>query len=707
MDTSKARRAARPYSIEALDELDEGIATGLEAAELFSLDIFDTVLTRACGRPKDLFLWLGRRLSAEGVIPCSAELFAQVRTSAEQAVWRREGGLDSEAGLEDFYFEVARRLYLDEQLVPRLVEAELSLESEVLHAVPAARRLLERCQELGLPPVYTSDTYFPTSFIEARLKASGLWSSGSRCLVSSEFGESKASGRLFERLATDNHGPDRILHVGDHPHSDVAMPRQMGFQTRWCVGGRLNRYEEALADEAATTAGLASSLAGASRMARLATPVADRHEAAIRDVAAGVAAPALLGYLLWILKRAQALSLKRLVFLARDGEILTKLARILVARLGLEIDIRYLYVSRRSTNLAATFNVDEEETGWIFRDVPSLSVTQFLARFDLKWEDIAQFMDASAGSEAAGSASEIAEGFERKLAEGPLRELVLERAAQRREVVEDYFRQEGLIDDVAKGIVDFGGVGSQIRSVHALVKHAGGRAPHAFLIGLDKPEDAGLSTPATESEWVADTECYLYDHRRNRGIRRSRGFGTCVQMFCAASHGTVIGYQRDGETIVPDLATETDQPMLDWGLEIYTTTMSAVAENLVLDEDLVDPYADVRDVACNLITTFWTQPDQSEAAAWGSFPFEGAQASGGASTPLAHRYTLRSIFYEMSTGRFPNLGWQHWYEGSLAISGPAIRKGLKIAENAYRGSENKTGFVHTTLAAGIRKLAGR
>ncbi|MCG7522385.1 hypothetical protein [Ruegeria sp. Ofav3-42] len=707
MDTSKARRSARPYLMGSLDDLGDIGASRPKAPSLLSLDVFDTVLTRACGRPHDLFIWLGRRLATKGMINCSPELFAQVRANAEQAVWRREGGLDSKAGLGDFYVEVARRLHLDEQLVPQLAEAELSLEAEMLRAVPAARRLLVRCQEQGLPVVYTSDTYFPATFIEERLNSAGLWFSDSRCLVSSEHAEAKASGRLFDRLTSDNASPGQILHMGDHPHSDVAVPLRKGIGARWCVSGRLNKYEKILADAATTTAGFASSLAGASRMTRLATTATDDREAAIRDVAAGVAAPTLLGYVLWILKRAQELSLERLVFLARDGQILAELARTLVSRLQLPIEISYLYVSRKSTNLAATFSADEEETGWIFRDVPSLSIAKFLAGFDLQWDDVVQFLDVPEGVDATHPALQISESFHAQLTDGPLSGLILEHASRRREIVADYFRQEGLLDDVSQGIVDFGGVGSQVRAIHSLVKNAGGRAPRIFLIGLDNPKDAGLPVPDHEPDWVADTECYLYDHRRNQGIRRSRGFGTCVQMFCAADHGTVTSYHREGDTVVPDLAGRINKPMIDWGLNLYNTTLSAFAEHLVLDCDLVDPYADVRDVTCDLITELWTQPDRNEAAAWGSFPFEGAQASGGTSKSLVHRYTMRSICNEMIAGKFPNLGWQHWYEGSLAISGPAIRKGLKLAEAAYRSSEKKSGTVHTALVAGIRKLAGR
>jgi FMN phosphatase YigB (HAD superfamily) len=641
------------------------------------------------------------------MIKCSPEVFARARANAEQAVWRREGGLDSNAGLPDFYIEVVRRLHLDEALVPALVNAELSLETEILRPVPSAQRLLECCTDLGLPVTFLSDTYLSADFVESRLNEMGLLPPKTCCLVSSTEAQSKASGRLFATLISSGRCPDDILHVGDHPHSDVAAPRQIGVHTRWCIQARLNKYEEQLADASPATAGLGTSLAGASRMARLTTRVSSPNQTAIRDVAAGVAAPALVGYVLWILKRAQALSLERLVFLARDGQVLAEIARRIAAALCLTLDIRYLFVSRMSTNLAATFDADEEDTGWVFRDVPWLSATEFLDRFDLQWTDVSELLETPERLTQQTPATQISTAFRNQLAGGPIRELILARAAARREVVIDYLRQEGLLDTVPHGIVDFGGVGSQVRALHALAKNAGGRVPRIFLVGLDKPEAAGLSTPLHEPDWVDHTECYLYDHRRNRGILRSRGFGTCMQMFCAADHGTVTGYRYENRAVVPELAVRIDERLIEWGLPLYRLTLFNFLDHLVIDRNLVDPYADVRDVTCELISTFWKQPERDEATAWGSFPFEGAQASGTTPRPLAYRYTLRSIIQEIAARRFPNLGWQHWYEGSLAISAPAIRVLLTRAESAYRHLENRDGLVSSAVTVVIRAMSGR
>ena len=93
----------------------------------------------------------------------------------------------------------------------------------------------------------------------------------------------------------------------------------------------------------------------ASRAARAAVESASEHEAAIRDVAAGVAAPGP-----GRVRRSGSRSkrrrrgLRRLRFLSRDGQVLYELTRRLAPLLGAGLDLEYVYSSRLTWSLAAT-----------------------------------------------------------------------------------------------------------------------------------------------------------------------------------------------------------------------------------------------------------------------------------------------------------------------------------------------------------------
>lgn len=680
---------------------------GSSRPAVLSLDVFDTVLTRACGAPQDLYLWLGRLLAGRDLIACSPEVFARLRHGVELDVWNRQGGLDAHVGLVDFYIEVCRRLLLDESMVPTLVELEMSLESRVLRVVPGATSLVKRATDDDVEIVFTSDTYHSADYLRARLIDAGLLQGTGRCLVSSQYGESKASGRLFRRVIDGMPDPPvDVLHVGDHPHSDVDVPRRLGLQATWLPVGRLNRYERLLSGRAFETAGLAASFAGASRMTRLSQRADTGHQRALRDVSAGVVAPVLTGYVLWLLGRARRMGLSRLVFLARDGQVLSRIARRLVERLDLPLQVQYLWVSRRSTNLAATFDLTAEETAWIIRDRAQLSPAALLDRLGLHADEVAPLLHGS-GPSARPAADQVAELLELLPRVGPLRHLVLERASERRALLCAYLRQEGLLDGQRTGIVDFGGVGSQVRALHAVMADAGVPPPRLFLIGLDDPAQAGLPPPEGHPPWLEDTEAYMYDHRRGRGVRRKRGFGTCVQMFCAADHGTVTGYDEQAHRIRPRLQADHDHALASWGLPVMRDAIDQFLDQLVLDDDLLDPYADVRGVSCDLVELFWHHPTHREAAAWGSFPFEGAGATDEVRRPLAHAYTATYIRDAVRGGRFPDLGWRHWYEASLVLSPSPVRVAVRAAEVAYRRADG-SGLAGTSrLATVLRRASGR
>jgi hypothetical protein len=527
---------------------------------------------------------------------------------------------------------------------------------------------------------------------------------------SSDLAKSKASGRIFSHISNEYQlPPERFLHVGDHEHSDVAAPNRKGFKSFHLSDARLNRYESTLADGVWGTSGLSAAMAGASKFARLSLAAvpscADRQ--ALVDVAAGVASPILVGYVLWILRRAQARGLTRLYFLSRDGQVLFEIARILTARLGISIEPRYLYVSRLSTNLAGTFEANDEELSWVLRDALNATVEQSLRLLDIEWEQVADLMrDCGFASPDEILTAQRTVGFGSALQTAGLRRIILEKARCRRQLVSAYLAQEGVLERPV-GLVDFGGVGSQMRALHSVVRAAGGPGPISYLVGLDDPRDAGLPLPATTPAWLTDAECYLYDHRREKGIKRFRGFGTCVQMFCAADHTTVVGYREEEGVVTPELSGVPQAADSQWDLQSFREAISLFTKHLVLDADVVDPYADVRNSACEVIKIFWAKPTKAEARTWGSFPFEGAQVSSSTTNTLARSYSGSYIVRGMLNGTFPNLGWQHWYEGSLKLSPVLLRVVLQCAEDVFRRWDTASEPRWNRFARVIRRALGR
>jgi FMN phosphatase YigB (HAD superfamily) len=661
-------------------------------ASVRSFDVFDTLLVRSCGAPEALFLWLGRRLDRAGVLPCTPEVFARARLRVERAVWEREGGMDARVTLRDFYAELARALRLDSDVAELMVQEELALEERVLRPAPQGRALLDHASASGRRIIFTSDTYFPAAFIRARLEEHALWPEGACCYSSSDRGASKASGALFAEVARDlGVPPHEIQHVGDNLDCDVRAARYAGAHGTWLPEAQQNRYERRLLHARWETAGMGAALAGASRLAREQVAVATRHERALRDVAAGVAGPLLVAYVLWLLSSACDHGLTRLYFAARDGQVLAELATTMTRRLGLPIEIRYLYASRRSLNLAAAYEGEPAELEWACRSAESIPLAAVLRRLGLDLAD-AESALSEEGFPGCTGATPVQGALRRALwaalqSEG-LRRAVQSSARRRRELVVPFLEQELLLDGEPVGIVDVGGVGSQARALHELCVREGGTAPRFFFIGLDAHPDAEQAHVAAGGRWLQHADTFLFDQQRKRGLAPFRGLITSVQLFCAADHGTVLRYEQKAGRIAPVLSSQQDEEVLKWGLPAVRETLRAFAEEVVLDEDLVDPYADLRNAVAGVVRDFARHPTTDEARAWGSFPFEGSEVSAVTRKPLAEPYSWSGVVGAVAKGSalggsFPNLDWNSWHEGSVAMAPPGLRRALRTVEAGY------------------------
>lgn len=190
--------------------------------DVVSFDVFDTLLTRACGTPQAVFAAIERETGRKG--------FAQAREAAECKANRMVARTGcGETSLEEIYS------YIPE--FDDLRERELAFERETLRANPEMVGRWEEAGRLGKKRVICSDMYLPRAFIEERLHENGIagWDA---IYVSSERKARKATGRLFDLMLTElNVSPDLVLHIGDNRRSDVQRPNEKGIAAyQYCRG---------------------------------------------------------------------------------------------------------------------------------------------------------------------------------------------------------------------------------------------------------------------------------------------------------------------------------------------------------------------------------------------------------------------------------------------------------------------------------------
>ena len=227
------------------------------------------------------------------------------------------------------------------------------------------------------------------------------------------------------------------------------------------------RYEQIMAAHSVRPRDLAARFAHASQAARAAVEVTSEREAAIRDVAAGVAGPALIGFVIWIQEQARRRGLRRLRFLSRDGQVIYELTRRLAPMLGADLDLEYVYSSRLTWSLAATQPERLAEAPWLFNSFIKSNAADVCARLGLPFAQYRPFMLAcgvSLGDDARADQLAQAQALLRFVGQPEVVRAVEARIAATRRLVVDYAAQHDLAEGDT-GLVDIGWTGRMVGSL--------------------------------------------------------------------------------------------------------------------------------------------------------------------------------------------------------------------------------------------------
>jgi predicted HAD superfamily hydrolase len=640
-----------------------------------SFDVFDTVIMRVVGDPKSVFLLLGKTLLKQSLITCMPETFARARIQAESLAFKNIG---IKHHLQHVYSELAISLNLSDDQQRNIMQLELELESKFLRPIPIARKTIKAARDRGDRIAFVSDMYLSFDFIQEQLIRHSFWQEGDVLYVSNEYGKSKATGQLFQALV-EREGilPDKISHWGNDLRVDVQGARMVGLKAQHFVEGNLNRYEQILESHSYATEGLSSAMAGASRLARLQLPAISPSQEVLRDVAAGVVAPILVGYVLWIIQQARQMGLKRLYFVSRDGQILLEIARRLIGKLDIDCELRYIYGSRLSWNLPSLASLDVAQasqmlkrSSWLLDTTSSLSLRDFWARVSIAPEEIEDSL-ASIGFQK--------EDWERTLSVNEqqtlhilldgrkIKDLILLKAFQQHKVLINYLSQEKLFDKTPKGVVDLGWFGSSYDSLSPILKSKDATLDVGLFFGLRSNSQKNQSS---------SKKSYFFDERLQVGYKWAIPEMGIVplEMFCAADHGTVVGFIEENGQARPVLREERNQRVIDWGLPLVRDAVYSFTENLLLETSLVNQYADVREASAKVLQTFWLNPSAVEANAWGDFPWEKGHSE--KTVSLADSYCWRQVLKSFLTLRLASHE-SVWTEGAIARSSPPTRKTIK------------------------------
>lgn len=508
-----------------------------EQFPVLSLDVFDTAIIRRLAEPQHVFCEVESSLVASG-FGRGARGFAEARRQAETTA-RREArlrGLD-ECSFDSIYDELAKSRPTWAPLLQAAKRIEVEVEDEVCEGNPEILDFYRSALEAGKRIIFTSDMYLPAEAIERLLRRGGF-SQFAKVYVSSAYGQTKASGRLYKTLLGEEVvRPSQVFHTGDHPISDELNPRKLGIASRLYVRPRRSEAKGARV--------LDVSIIGVSR-----AKAAEACEASPRgDVwrRLGVQYGSVIygGYLKWVLEGVKKYRLDAVYFLARDGHVLKRMADRLEAYAG--IPIYYLHAARRTLNLACAADGLSERYIDFLCSGTFQPILNYFTRIGLPRDHAEALARRGFRNPAALLRNADLPRLREVFAENET-ELLAHLGALRKRTLE-YLNGLEVARHRRIGLVDLGWHGTMQRSLETLLDY-GGRRPevHGFYYGLFDAA-APSRTRGLIMHTLACSEFHSIEEQR-----KVQSMVNLLELLHSAPHGGVVDYARGESGMSPVFA---------------------------------------------------------------------------------------------------------------------------------------------------------
>lgn len=197
----------------------ESFAKKLLQFQAISFDIFDTLIYRPFAFPTDLFHIVGARA---GLLN-----FADVRAGCEFRARQEKHDASGtyEVDIDEIYDAMS---YFAGSSFASAKQTELETELELCYANPYMKEVWDILKSKGVRLVVTSDMYLKREFLEELLRRNGF-DGFERLFVSNEYGKGKHDGALYD-IVKEYLACEKIAHVGDNKASDTDNAEKHGFK---------------------------------------------------------------------------------------------------------------------------------------------------------------------------------------------------------------------------------------------------------------------------------------------------------------------------------------------------------------------------------------------------------------------------------------------------------------------------------------------
>ena len=405
----------------------------------------------------------------------------------------------------------------------------------------------------------------------------------------------------------------------------------------------LTPAERALAAENAHSP-LAADLA---RQARLSRP-SGAHP--LWDDGADVSGPVFYGFVHWVLNQARARGITWVGFLARDGQLPSKIAALLRERDPSLPEAHYICGSRHAWYLPLFDPALPRHRQWV-NLLPSPTLEALFNNVEIDpmelRDDLSAIGHPPESWRNALNYDQRLEVLEQLSRRDHAAALFKQRRDERLRRTLSYFEQEGVFRHQRVALVDIGWSGTMLEAFRELLAKAAA-PPDVFGLYLGLHQNPGpdrmsyLIHPTRWPDWLT-------------------AFPSVVEMLVPADHGQTVDYVAVGDRIEPVYAEDRVAPPEDI-LSFHDGALEYVKAALA---------ANVPPPSCRrLLWKFIVHPDQAQLERWREFRFWTWQRpTDGAVPPLIRTLTLRELLHR-ALSVFRSVDAWPWPTASIKRSFP-------------------------------------
>ncbi|SFN93734.1 hypothetical protein SAMN04487831_10578 [Pseudobutyrivibrio sp. UC1225] len=420
----------------------------------------------------------------------------------------------------------------------------------------------------------------------------------------------------------------------------------------------------------------------------------DKEKQVVFQTGKNVFAPVLNSYVLYVLTDAMSKGIKTLYFLARDAYFDYLIAEKYVKEFDLDIQCKYLYVSRLSLRIPLYHLDINQALSYITLSGVDVTPTKVINRTGLSSQDkliekIADYLGVEKDEQIPRHRLGELKDF---LAEDDeFINLLVENSKKEFSKALNYLKGEGLGTKEKIAVVDSGWVGSIQQSLNVFHNYLGGKEPlEGYYYGLYE-----IPSGAEEQYYHS----FLFGPRSR--LKKKVAFNNCLfECVFSAPHGMTTGYKGEEDNYAPILSTVSKR-QIDYLKQI---------EKLLRDyqSEVVNKHNSFQEI-CGLFNNpsaqkniekelfrFMAKPSYEEAEVFGKLHFSddvidynnAVLASKLSERDLIDNHFLVRVFLElreMIFGQRYVVNISGWYEGSVMLYSKPFRKHHHLtAYNHYK-----------------------